>query len=91
MTHASLIRGRALTYGQDAALLATRAQLLEADGYTTDTVATLQELRRRLLDNPEYDIVVLCHSVSQAESEEVEIALQNLGKPLFRDDEIDVA
>ena len=52
MTNTNQVPGRALTYGHDAVLLATRAKLLEADGYVTDIAADFLELRRLLVQYP---------------------------------------
>jgi CheY-like chemotaxis protein len=82
MSHASHVRGRALTYGLDRRLLKTRELLLKADGYATDLASTPQELQTLLRSGAKYDVVVLCHTASAADRRACELASRALPAPL---------
>ena len=86
MSRVNQVRGRALTYGQDAVLLQTRCQLLIAEGYVTDKAESLQDAKRLLNSGNAYDIVVLCHSVSIPDADEinVEVELHKQSVPVYR-------
>ena len=55
-----------LQFGRDAGLLQTRSLVLNMDGFRSDCVNTLPELKTCLAARP-YQLLVLCHSLSAAE------------------------
>ena len=50
--------------------------MLEADGYSTDLASKLEELQAFLQTGVKYDLVVLCHTVDDAESGAIQSQLQ---------------
>ena len=55
-----------LLFGRDAVLLQTRSLILNKEGYRTECVKTLPELKACLAARP-YGLLVLCHSLAAAE------------------------
>jgi hypothetical protein len=64
--------GRILLFGQDASLLEIRAMVLQSAGMTADIVVDIDEFRVRITaPSLLYDVVVCCHTVSEAERNEI--------------------
>lgn len=61
-----------LVYGSDSSLLATRRMVLETLGGRVETAVDQKEAEQLLL-NPEFELLVLCFTIS---SEERELILQ---------------
>jgi cold shock protein len=57
---------RILLYGRDALLLRTRGLILRMDGWETDSVPALDEVKACLAKR-RYALLVLCHSLAESE------------------------
>src|ERR1700712_3956459 len=86
MPHARQTRGRSLTYGLEESLLQTRGMLLQSDGYASDIVSNFEDLHARIASERKYDIVVLCHTVSEADHSALreELQARSNAVPVYR-------
>ena len=72
---ASIRANQVLTYGHDAVLLDTRRLLLKQAGVEIDIVTRAEEFRARLaLAQPPYGLIILCHTISEAEQQQISTA-----------------
>ena len=49
---------------------------MESDGYASDIVSSFEDLHARIASERKYDIVVLCHTVSEADHSALREELQ---------------
>ena len=69
---------RLLLFGKDPELLETRAKVLRSAGMIADIAVDLDDFEVRITNSDSvYDVVVCCHTVTEAECNEV-IAISNL-------------
>jgi hypothetical protein len=75
MSSAGQKRGRIIIFGQDQALLESRAQLIESLGFSTDRPSSLEEYRHFTSTKTPYMLAVLCQSLSPEQRASAEEAL----------------